>query len=326
MQRNAARFIPAWAGNTICNPRPFQSSAVHPRVGGEHRGIERWGASDMGSSPRGRGTRSDLAAMQLNRRFIPAWAGNTARWKRPRQTVTVHPRVGGEHTPAAPARCVPGGSSPRGRGTQMTKLARRRARRFIPAWAGNTPSALNNPAIPSVHPRVGGEHNDILAISGVKGGSSPRGRGTPGARSWMVQPVRFIPAWAGNTDAPQRSMPRMAVHPRVGGEHSSAGVASSAARGSSPRGRGTLCGSWSARVSRRFIPAWAGNTGKWRASDIAMAVHPRVGGEHESTSTSKAWNRGSSPRGRGTPASRVCWMSANRFIPAWAGNTPWLFR
>ena len=58
--------------------------------------------------------------------------------------ITVHPRVGGEHAYASTA----SGSCAI-------------AKRFIPAWAGNTvrgPRAQVRSALATVHPRVGGEH------------------------------------------------------------------------------------------------------------------------------------------------------------------------
>ena len=50
-------------------------------------------------------------------RFIPAWAGNTAVVDWMNATVTVHPRVGGEHHRRRGVAGSAAGSSPRGRGT-----------------------------------------------------------------------------------------------------------------------------------------------------------------------------------------------------------------
>ena len=51
------RFIPASAGNTRPNSLRAASSAVHPRVCGEHAIFSRCDAVSCGSSPRLRGTR-----------------------------------------------------------------------------------------------------------------------------------------------------------------------------------------------------------------------------------------------------------------------------
>ena len=71
----------------------------------------------------------------------------------------------------------------------------------------------------------------------------------------------------------------------------------------------------------RFIPARAGNTPARLPVRVRFPVHPRAGGEHESTA--RIWDdrAGSSPRGRGTRERRPVHLPDRRFIPARAGNT-----
>ena len=76
-----ARFIPAWAGNTLGNMTFLYTTTVHPRVGGEHGFYEAKNNEQKGSSPRGRGTQGCYAQWHEERRFIPAWAGNTKVYK-----------------------------------------------------------------------------------------------------------------------------------------------------------------------------------------------------------------------------------------------------
>ena len=91
--------------------------------------------------------------------------------------------------------------------------------------------------------------------------------------------------------------------------------------GSSPRGRGTPEEWGLGNEPTRFIPAWAGNTGKCGRRGRDTAVHPRVGGEHYApTLGDRTWD-GSSPRGRGTHGKGTNQDLRERFIPAWAGNT-----
>jgi len=91
--------------------------------------------------------------------------------------------------------------------------------------------------------------------------------------------------------------------------------------GSSPRARGTRLAQGQARLSRRFIPACAGNTRSRAGFRAPRSVHPRVRGEHMIAGAPAARVCGSSPRARGTRREQcaACWR--RRFIPACAGNT-----
>ena len=174
------------------------------------------------------------------------------------------------------------------------------AQRFIPAWAGNTRSGPRRRPRYRVHPRVGGEHRYIDWDPSDSGGSSPRGRGTHVLPDRRWRPDRFIPAWAGNTRWSLLRRWCSTVHPRVGGEHIYADSGGNTEIGSSPRGRGTPPARGGQRSRRRFIPAWAGNTGCSNAGRATITVHPRVGGEHPTSKASLTRAIGSSPRGRGT--------------------------
>ena len=199
------------------------------------------------------------------------------------------------------------GSSPRVRGTRT--LARRTldsnpvhprvcgelrvrlrglhgGQRFIPACAGNSKGVRVAHCRQPVHPRVCGELGDppppshaaarfIPACAGnslqdstipmLFSGSSPRVRGTHHMEKRTWNALRFIPACAGNSLPPSTITTWATVHPRVCGELAL-------------RRR-------TRRWFLRFIPACAGNS--------ARAVAPAL------TTT------GSSPRVRGTPASRA---------------------
>ena len=215
-------FIPAWAGNTTNRPRRGRLPTVHPRVGGEHGSTARANARYCGSSPRGRGTRKAFHEDSQGRRFIPAWAGNTATGPSCNSLRTVHPRVGGEHSATAFATDETDGSSPRGRGTPNP--------------------ALRSGFRTAVHPRVGGEHRVPRSCRWATVGSSPRGRGTQLSVASRSHRFRFIPAWAGNTWPISCCWRGGPVHPRVGGEHIRSFFRISSCSGSSPRGRGTPAG------------------------------------------------------------------------------------
>ena len=214
----------------------------------------------IGSSPRGRGTQVSGTWENHSRRIIPAWAGNTDVMKSTKLTRPDHPRVGGEHAKAQFLPRLAAGSSPRGRGTLLWHVHRISQPRIIPAWAGNTSRAPRDIRGRSDHPRVGGEHFNVIseAISGS--GSSPRGRGTRRHSGSLQHVLRIIPAWAGNTLIPELVHVAPSDHPRVGGEHYSDGSNSAVMFGSSPRGRGTQARAGSPSCRARIIPAWAGNT------------------------------------------------------------------
>ena len=212
------------------------------------------------------------------------------------------------------------GSSPRVRGTSRLNMSTMPDRRFIPACAGNMDTSQHQQPLPSVHPRVCGEHSlpPVLAI--YSAGSSPRVRGTclVDVKADVVR--RFIPACAGNMTGRCRGKCCETVHPRVCGEHLPRSLRCILAPGSSPRVRGTWPShSESAQYGRfipacagnmrlasacyatlRFIPACAGNmSGRPRPAAIS-SVHPRVCGEHMTPIASNGYKLGSSPRVRGT--------------------------
>ena len=111
------------------------------------------------------------------------------------------------------------------------------------------------------------------------------------------------------------------VHPRVCGEHTSSVLSFIIPTGSSPRLRGTRRPPGLLSLSRRFIPASAGNTKRDHHHLVIHAVHPRVCGEHLTNHNVSAITDGSSPRLRGTLNGGISCILLLRFIPASAGNT-----
>ncbi len=233
------RFIPAWAGNRGCSPARHCLPAVHPRVGGEQEFHGVPAKLGGGSSPRGRGTVFAWANHPSGGRFIPAWAGNSAKHSPIGARLPVHPRVGGEQRANSPHTTYYTGSSPRGRGTGSMRLMSAFQVRFIPAWAGNRPNPADTSRDTPVHPRVGGEQPCACRESLSRLGSSPRGRGTVNSSFSKKSSLRFIPAWAGNRRCMATAFRQPTVHPRVGGEQAGCIRRRTFRNGSSPRGRGT---------------------------------------------------------------------------------------
>ncbi len=254
------RLIPAYAGNTPGLPAPRWTRQAHPRVCGEHEMTAIEYTSNIGSSPRMRGTRPGSTPGGHDPGLIPAYAGNTVR-RSPTTSVTpAHPRVCGEHSLPGSRRLRSAGSSPRMRGTQVSTRSADEVRGLIPAYAGNTPGPYSNSTRPAAHPRVCGEHSSAAGVSSSGSGSSPRMRGTPVVSLVLVRGLGLIPAYAGNTARTSRSAGTSQAHPRVCGEHGVCASGVCEVRGSSPRMRGTpgLPGDW--RDDQGLIPAYAGNT------------------------------------------------------------------
>ena len=134
------RFIPACAGNSMCESVKNGLEPVHPRVCGEQSSGQEQFMTMAGSSPRVRGTVSGWTTIMTAFRFIPACAGNSPFMLWIKLFVSVHPRVCGEQI--CPMLRLPqwAGSSPRVRGTDQGQGDHFALGRFIPACAGNSPS------------------------------------------------------------------------------------------------------------------------------------------------------------------------------------------
>ena len=254
--RNRRRFIPACAGNSEKVAAKEPALPVHPRVCGELDGAQLAGRERDGSSPRVRGTLLSSSFTMCIFRFIPACAGNSGSGHTGRHGPSVHPRVCGE---------LPTGWHP---GQQLP--------RFIPACAGNSRTAARSRRRAAVHPRVCGELATPEGIAPRDNGSSPRVRGTLGARARRGCAARFIPACAGNSCPSSLRPPLTTVHPRVCGELVRLGVCDA--------------------VFHRFIPACAGNSTALRPVAILVTVHPRVCGELSSRPRSRCARRSVHPR------------------------------
>ena len=152
------------------------------------------------------------------------------------------------------------GSSPRMRGTLLSRHYSGRCAGIIPAYAGNTSRPQAYSTRSRDHPRVCGEHLRLSGKNSAKPGSSPRMRGTPVRLREPRRMTGIIPAYAGNTFYPMCSLGELRDHPRVCGEHFACRIKVAGSTGSSPRMRGTRDVSRIADFFDGIIPAYAGNT------------------------------------------------------------------
>ena len=213
------------------------------------------------------------------------------------------------------------GSSPRMRGTRRPESVHFRARRIIPAYAGNTECVPIWDNQLRDHPRVCGEHFIAASILSIDPGSSPRMRGTRYGDFETCCRAGIIPAYAGNTPHLIDHRTWCRDHPRVCGEHFEWEYEPSLLMGSSPRMRGTLLQSARPIWACGIIPAYAGNTPRVVRIGVTERDHPRVCGEHSSGFCVVFPRQGSSPRMRGTPEFNNAQILNMRIIPAYAGNT-----
>ena len=130
-------------------------------------------------------------------------------------------------------------------------------------------------------------------------GLSPRGRGNHILSYMRVPWLGSIPAWAGEP-APRIERPFWTrVYPRVGGGTTVSGFTSYDQDGLSPRGRGNQGAPTRPAISRRSIPAWAGEPRALCLVFWGPGVYPRVGGGTKLMKPPPADTMGLSPRGRG---------------------------
>ena len=336
-----SRFIPACAGNGIGSGPSRGGSTVHPRVCGERGGRPGPGHRDVGSSPRVRGTGHAGCWRRGAYRFIPACAGNGLPPSCSMTSWTVHPRVCGERAIVAVPSSLPGGSSPRVRGTGVSHCYPLCVVRFIPACAGNGGARPRYNRRPPVHPRVCGERPRMNTGPATACGSSPRVRGTGHSPIPPTIVRRFIPACAGNgnrllagLEGGAGSSPRVrgtgcqasnfsVIHrfiPACAGNGKAPTTKAAFDAGSSPRVRGTGLPEIQVLVRAWFIPACAGNGSPGRGRPRASPVHPRVCGERYASTPTFSRISGSSPRVRGTEPMIPTLKLGIRFIPACAGN------
>ena len=320
-QQTLAGSIPAWAGETLAKRAYPAAEMVYPRVGGGNTMIKGNDAAGMGLSPRGRGKPMPSGRRSIERRSIPAWAGETETLGYLLYPIGVYPRVGGGNRLCAIEHLFAGGLSPRGRGKRQNLTAAPTSMWSIPAWAGETNDFILGRNYYSVYPRVGGGNRRRIGIRIGDDGLSPRGRGKL-IMSDNTSPItRSIPAWAGETAVNICMLAAYKVYPRVGGGNPRFLKHLSNGGGLSPRGRGKQISIAIDHLLMRSIPAWAGETALRDDASDTTKVYPRVGGGNGVFLRFYDKCEGLSPRGRGKRSAAGRPVGITRSIPAWAGET-----
>ena len=105
-RRCRRRIIPAYAGSTVPVSVTPVSRWDHPRIRGEHGGVDYRSAEAWGSSPHTRGAQPAGAVAVAELGIIPAYAGSTFLPHPRRPRCEDHPRIRGEHWLAPPERPI----------------------------------------------------------------------------------------------------------------------------------------------------------------------------------------------------------------------------
>ena len=292
--------IPACAGEPLARRDQGAQPGVDPRVcGGAVLPVEQHGFGE-GRSPRVRGSRREGGDGQLDRRSIPACAGEPVPRRAAPCATGVDPRVCGGAGSKAKREVSEAGRSPRVRGEPR----------------GRSPGAR----IAGVDPRVCGGALSRLCARIRLPGRSPRVRGSHEERHQRGAGKGSIPACAGEPRGYWCSRTSKRVDPRVCGGALSGPYAEADAAGRSPRVRGSPAMRRERAMRTGSIPACAGEPATQFISRKCPKVDPRVcGGAPKIVSASRAAS-GRSPRVRGSHRKSRSQSKAPGSIPACAGE------
>ena len=236
------------------------------------------GYTDSGLSPRVRGNHVRRPCGILERRSIPACAGEPPLHVRLTMLRKVYPRVCGGTWPGFCGNRAMGGLSPRVRGNLACFAPDGQSSRSIPACAGEPREGIMDKAIIWVYPRVcggtGRPYPMVLAFYGL----SPRVRGNQRPGSARNSTRRSIPACAGEPGICRFPVGEKRVYPRVCGGTARKRQQWCWQRGLSPRVRGNHATDLCALLLIGSIPACAGEPAQRDPKICQKKVYPRVCG------------------------------------------------
>ena len=191
------------------------------------------------------------------------------------------------------------GSSPHVRGAHSTRPSAHCRTGIIPACAGSTLKVSGRLRFAWDYPRMCGEHIVANRNCGSVQGSSPHVRGALLHLRVDARDRGIIPACAGSTHHESDGADDERDHPRMCGEHFQTKRARIRLSGSSPHVRGARAGRARPAGPSGIIPACAGSTLTPATSRCTSGDHPRMCGEHVSSSPQRRMPSGSSPHVRG---------------------------
>ena len=267
-----------------------------------------------------RGNRADKPFPPPRPGSIPACAGEPLAAAIRPPAPTVYPRVCGGTGLANLAVVIKQGLSPRVRGNPGPECRATEGRWSIPACAGEPNIWVTHSPPGAVYPRVCGGTCHPLHWATEGRGLSPRVRGNPARAGDLQRAFGSIPACAGEPNPLIKPIFQIWVYPRVCGGTLCLTQRTELRVGLSPRVRGNRLVTGGLRVTRRSIPACAGEPGGYRGADLSVRVYPRVcgGTPLEIVAVTGQW--GLSPRVRGNPPLQSSFRPSPGSIPACAGE------
>ena len=231
---------------------------VYPRVCGGAACIGHTSETDIGLSPRVRGSRCIQLPRPKSAGSIPACAGEPLPEDLDGGHAQVYPRVCGGAAAVRSATGNADGLSPRVRGSQVSVSMIKSALGSIPACAGEPWGLSRAGKGRGVYPRVCGGAEPAAETGNIGLGLSPRVRGS--LNLYLVVTLRrgSIPACAGEPPSIRTMRLLWTVYPRVCGGAGDAVAGDARQAGLSPRVRGSHHHGHAVRRRRGSIPACAG--------------------------------------------------------------------
>ena len=169
-------------------------------------------------------------------------------------------------------------------------------------------------------PRVRGNHASA-GCPAFAGGITPACAGKTSSDRWRCCSWWDHPRVCGENSGPVQCVTDHQGSPRVCGENPDVGALQGLCEGSPPRVRGKPSGPACPRFYSGITPACAGKTILLISSRVIPRDHPRVCGENPSPLKRRNALKGSPPRVRGKPATKVLPYYRPGITPACVGKT-----
>ena len=275
-RRECSRVLPAQAGVSRRCQRRIRRPGCPPRAGGGQPPQPNRPTSSGGSSPRRRGSAvpDDAGAPACG--VLPAQAGVSRPAASPTSSRRGPPRAGGGQPLRPMLDALEPLSSPRRRGSAVSRCRVEPQDEVLPAQAGVSRSRRRRSG--TCPPRAGGGQPSSTQSWALVCWSSPRRRGSAERRQRCDGRRQVLPAQAGVSRPISHSPNRAVSPPRAGGGQPAAKRAEKERERSSPRRRGSAGNTNDDGGAEGVLPAQAGVSrppgGRSRGDDGP----PRAGG------------------------------------------------